>query len=211
MNSFQLLFDIVHLKKNKELSLPQTQETFKAFVDAIFPRTHEESSGGLDLHTEEFLIWVLDHLLSLTIFKKNVNIPMANVTAEMLNIAAKQLIDKGENKKPVTPDIIQEKGVFAALAPSDRFRAISLLEELRLNLESLPIPFWNNSGVVLAITTVLTLLSTFGHYSEWCAYDSTKLETAENRIIQEFPATWKEVGYPGPSKGYRALRGYLLE
>ncbi|AOY77919.1 hypothetical protein [Clostridium formicaceticum] len=211
MNSFQLLFDIIHLKKNKELSLPQTQATFKAFVDAIFPRTHEEPSGALDLHTEEFLIWVLDHLLSLTIVKKNVNIPMANVTAEMLNIAAKELIDKGENKKSVNPDIMQEKGVFAALDPSDRFRTISLLEELRLDLANLPVPFWNNSGVVLAITSVLTLLTVFGHYSEWCAYDSTKLETVEKRIIQEFPVSWKEVGYPGPSKGYRAFRGYLIE
>ncbi len=204
MNSAQLLFDIINFKRNKELSLSQTQATLNAFVDAIISRDSEK-----DIYSEDYLISMLDHLLSVAIVKKNIHIPMANITAEMLNIAAKELIDREENERPINPYIVQEKGVFAALDPSDRFRTISLLEELRVDLSNLPIPFWKNSGIVLAIISVLTLLTTFGYYSEWSAYDSTRLDLPDERILEEFPTSWEEVGYPGPSKGYHALRGYL--
>lgn len=209
MNSVQLLLDILHFKRNKDISLPQTRATLKAFVDTTIPKNFEQTCTVVNLYTEEYLTLMLDHLLSIAIFNKQINIPMANITAELLNKAAKELIDREGNERPVNSNIIQEEGSFAALDPSDRLRTISLLEEVRLDLTNLPIPFWKNSGFVLAVISVLTLLTTFGYYSEWSAYDSTRSDTPEKRVLEEFPENWKGVGYPGPSKGYHAFRGYL--
>ncbi len=191
--------------------LPLTVETFKALTDAVVPKTSELSVGALELHTEDYLIWTLNHFVTLVFVKKGIPVPLANATADMLNIAANELIKKDGNIKPICSDIISEKGTFAALEPNDRFRAISLLEKLQLNLTNLPIPFYQNKGNVLAVTRLLTSLTSFGYYSDWSAFDSTRLETPEKRIIEEFPAGWKEVGYPGISKGYHALRGYLFD
>lgn len=209
LNSIQLLIDIMYFKRKKEISLPKTRATFKAFVEATIPINLEQSHRVPGLYTEEYLIWMINHLLSVAIGKKQVNIPMSNITAEMLNRAAKELIDKEGNDQPIDSNIVQEKGLFAALDPSDRLRTISLLEEIRVDLANLPIPFWKNSGFVLAIVSVLTLLTTFGYYTEWSTYDLTQSDTREKRIIKELPNVWKEVGYPGTSKGYHAFRGYL--
>ena len=45
-----------------------------------------------------------------------------------------------------------------------------------------------------------------GYYSEWSGYGSTRLEAPDQRKLEYFPLSWKQVGYPGPSLGYRALR-----
>lgn len=200
------------IKFQSKSPLPQTQATFKALVDAIVPKTPEFSSGALDAHIEEYLIWTLDHFISLSIVVKGgVNLALSNATAEMLNISAQELIKNGGNKEPVKPDIVCKEGPFAALEPSDRFRAITFLEQLKVDLASLPFPFRNNQGFVLAVTTVLTLLTTLGYYSEWSAYDSTRLAQPPKRIIEQFPIGWQEVGYPGPTKGYHAFRGFLID
>ena len=213
---FKLFVGLIQFQRNKYI-LPQTQAAFKALVDAVVPVTPElteeqgsiQSFGALDLRTDEYQIWSLDHYLSLNIIIKSFNIHLANATAEMLNIAAKQLLYIGGNKKPVNSAILPEKGTFAALAPSDRFLAITLLEQL--DLASLPIPFRNYMGFVFTITVSITLLATIGYYTEWSGYGSTRMETPEKRKLEHFPTGWKQVGYPGPSKGYHALRGYLIE
>lgn len=205
------------IKFQSKDTLPQTKITIQAFVDAIVPRSSElaekqgpiQFSGALDLHSDEYLIWALNHQPSLRIIIKNFNIYLANATAEMLNIAAKQLIYTGANKKPINPDIGPEAGTFAALEPGDRLRVITLLEELEIDLSTLPVPFHNTPGFVLAISRVLTMLTIKGYYTEWSGYGSTRLESPEQRRLEDFPLSWKQVGYPGPSMGYHALRGYF--
>lgn len=207
------------LFQGNKYTLPQTQAVFKALVDAIVPVTPEltekqgsiQSFGALDSHIDEYQSWTLDHFLSLIIIIKSFNIHLADATAEMLNIAAKQLLYMERNKIPVNTAILPEKGTFAALAPSDRFRAITLLEQLEDGLASLLIPFRNYRGFVFTITVSINLLAIIGYYSEWSGYGSTRMETAEKRKLEHFPTGWKQVGYPGPSKGYHALRGHLLE
>ena len=47
-----------------------------------------------------------------------------------------------------------------------------------------------------------------GYYSEWSGYGSTRLDEPNQRKLEYYPISWKQVGYPGPSLGYHALRSY---
>ncbi len=192
----------------KHYSLLYTLETFKALADAIIPRTPglaEEYGkiqyyGALNLHTDEFLVMSLNYYY----------IPLAEPTAEMLDTAAEQLVYIGGNNRLLEFSRFPGGGTFAALAPGDRFRAISLLEQLRVNLSDLKMPFRDSSGAVLTITTDLNRLTVMGYYSEWSGYGSTRLNPPNDRKLEYFPISWEQVGYPGPSLGYRALRTSTL-
>ena len=216
MDFFKQVFDFI--KYQSKNTLPQTQGAFRAWVDAIIPVTPEfaekqgfvQSFGALDSHIDEYEIWSLDNYLSLNILIDEFNIDLANLTAGLMNTAAKQLIHIGGNKKPVNQEIESEAGTFAALAPSDRFRAINLLEQLDVDFESLPIPFNIYPNFVFNSSVSIAILTLIGYYTEWSGYGSTRLETPEKRKLEHFPTGWAQVGYPGPVKGYHALRGYLI-
>lgn len=185
-------------------SLLHTQETFMALVDAIIPQTPGLAEvygkiqyfGALDSYIDEYLILSLN----------NSYIPLAKPTAQMLDIAAEQLVSIGGNEEALDFSQFPNGGTFAALAPIDRFRALTLLEQLEVNLDALPIPFLNNPGFVLSITSTLNRFTLMGYYSEWSGYGSTRLETPSHRKLEYYPFSWQQVGYPGPSLGYRALR-----
>lgn len=197
--------------------LPQTKAAFKALVEAIVPNTPDisvqhgsiQSMGTLDLRCDEYLRWTLDHYFLLITAITDINIYLANATAELLNIGARELINAGRNTKPVNSDILPEEGPFAALEPTDRFRAVTFLEQGNVDLTSLPVPYRNNPDFMLTVTGVITLLTTFGFYSEWSGYGTTRLETPNLRKLEQFPSGWQQVGYPGPARGYHAFRGYL--
>lgn len=207
------------LKSLRKSKLSKTKSTFKAFTDAVISETQDldgkqgsiQLPGALQDNIFEYQIWSLNHSLSQTMFKMNFNIHLAKPTAKMLNIAAKQLINNAGNKEPINSVILCEGGAFATLSPSDRLRAISLLEQLRVNPLRLPIPFWNNPGLVLSIISTIMMFNTIGYYSGWSGYGSTSLETPEKRTVEYFPICWKETEYPGPSRGYHRLRGYLID
>lgn len=217
MNLFKSLTNSV--KFQYASTLPQTRATFKALVDAVVPNTQELAEvkgsvqlyGALDLHIDEYIIWSLDHYLSIYMAVKDVNIHLANVAAEVLIIAARQLIYLGGNKDPVNSDISKEDGEFAALSPGDRFRAITLIEELKLDAASLPVPFRFKPKLLLSTTVSIILLPIIGYYTEWSGYGSTRTEKPENRRLEHFSTSWEQVGYPGPVKGYHAFRGYLVK
>jgi hypothetical protein len=185
-------------------SLQHIQATFMALVDAIIPRTPELAAeygevqyfGAFDLYIDDFVIWSLNHY----------DIPLTESTAEMLDLAAEQLVSEEGNQEALDYSMFPGGGPFAALAPSDRFRAITLLQQLKVNLETLPIPFYNNPGLVLSVTSALNRLTILGYYSEWSGYGSTRLVTPNQRILEYYPLSWQQVGYPGPSLGYGALR-----
>jgi hypothetical protein len=184
-------------------SYQYTDEIFKAYVDAIIPRTpglaevygRIQYYGALDLNTDEYMIMSLN----------NFEFPIASSSAEMLNIAAEQLVFLDRN---IRMEFSRYTGwnTFAVLPPLDRFRALTLLEDLRLNLSILPMPFQDNPGYILYTTSVLNRLALMGYYSEWSGYGSTRLQSPNQRTLEYFPVSWQQVGYPGPSLGYRALR-----
>lgn len=184
-------YRVTNSQINNELQ--RTQETFQALVDAIIPRTPRLAQeygeiqyfGALDSYTDEYLGWVLN----------NYYIPLAQPLAEMLDIAATQLlIYEGKDRT----------STFAALDPIDRFRAIIQLEQLKLYYPDIFIPFQNYPGL-FDITSDLNRLTTLGYYSEWAGYGSTRLDTPTQRVLEYYPISWMQVGYPGPSLSYRAF------
>lgn len=199
--------------------ITSTIETFKAFVDAIIPITpilaqylgKIQYPGALNLHTNQYLIWSLDHLISLSDGAAEYNVPLSISTAILLDMAANELISMGENKEPVDYHQFPMGGSFSALAPMDRLRAITLLEKYQIDYSILPIPFQNNPDNVNYIISFINRQTMLGYYSEWSGYGSTRLYPPTDRVLEDFPISWKQVSYPGPARGYDAFRGYLID
>jgi hypothetical protein len=137
-----------------------TEEIFRAFADAIIPRSPELAEeygkvqyfGALDLHTDEYLI------LSLNSYY----IPIAKTTAEALDLASEQLV------------------------------------------------ILSGDELILSAISALNRFTMMGYYSEWSGYGSTRLAAPDQRILEFYPLSWEQVGYPGPSLGYRALRRSVI-
>jgi hypothetical protein len=199
---------------------PYIKSTFQALVHAIFPSNFKykdllgsvQVAGAQELHVYEYVIWILEHSIALQVKEQLnlVNDSMPKSTAELLDAGAAQLIHTGQILYPLNVTIFPCGGPFSALSPLDRLRAITLIERLDINLENLSIPYKNNPGLIRNMMDVLNQLPSFGHYSEWTAYGTTRLLSPENRRVEHFPLGWFQTGYPGPSFGYRDFRGFLV-
>ena len=191
------------INDQKNYTLQYTDEIFRAFVDAVIPRTPGLAQeygivqyyGALNLNTDEYLILTLNNYYT----------PIAYPTAEMLESAAEQFAYTEGTERDKALEFI-DFNVFASLAPMNRLLVINLLEQSMLDISNLPVPFQNNQGYILYITSALNQFTMMGYYSEWSGYGSTRLETPNMRKLEYFPLSWEQVGYPGPSLGYRALR-----
>lgn len=188
-------------------SIPNTKATFMALADAIIPST----LGALDLRIDEYIVWTLDHFVSIQGEWSVKTIPLSAQTAKILDIAAYQLIACGNIKTSPDFSAYPDGGPFAALSPDDRFEAIRLLENSQIDLEVLPYPYRNNAGLVKNAVTSLHQMVMFGYYSEWFSFGSTRLAYPEDHRIERQQFLWESVNYPGPSFGYRAVRGFLVK
>lgn len=186
---------------------PHTRETIMAFVDAVMPST----LGGLDLRMDDFIVWMLDHYLSIYGEDGIKTVPLSTPTAELLDVAAAQLMMADRLTALPEPKTYPNGGPFATLLPEDRFQALSLLENLQVDLESLPVPYRFNTGLVENIINALHQMIHLGYYSEWHAFGATRVSAPEDRKLERNTITWDLVHYPGVSVGYRELRGFLLE
>jgi hypothetical protein len=194
----------------------QTLTTFRALVEAIAPNTPlvgslgtEQAAGAVELGVHEYLMWELDHKISLFIGYYLADVPLAVPTAMLLNAGAAQLIASGQTQASQLY-AVWGSCPFASLSPKDRIRVLAMLEQLDIDLGCLPPPYKNDGGLVIYIVDFLNRATMFGFYSEWSAYGATRLKTPTQRRLEYFPISWQQVGYPGVSKGYRALRGYPL-
>lgn len=127
----------------------------------------------------------------------------------MLDTAATQLVN-AQHMQAYSQSLYPEGRMFSHLSREDRIRTLAALEDLHVDLYSLPSPFQNNAGMVKFVTDALNRFSMFCYYSEWPAYGSTRLNSPNNRRLEYFPPGWQQVGYPGVSLGYRANCGFLL-
>lgn len=190
-------------RENGYDSLLYTDEIFKAFVDAIIPRTPalaEEYGriqyyGALDLYTDEYLIYMLNYG----------TVPMAEAAARMLEIATEYFFS-AEMQDVVNTSEVMELSDFGALSRLDRLRVVSFLENSGSVIPELPSPFTGDQYAIASVTNSLNGLAMLGYYSEWSGYGSTRLLSPNQWVMEYFPVSWEQVGYPGPSLGYRALR-----
>ncbi|BCJ94300.1 hypothetical protein acsn021_18690 [Anaerocolumna cellulosilytica] len=189
----------------KRLPYPYTVETFMAYVDAILPRTpglareygDVQLFGALDLLTYEYIIYTLNF---------GGDISLAEQTAEMLNIAARQFVILQGYRKLLKDSKFKRGGTFSALSPMDRLRAIMLLKQFTIYLTDLPYLFRYQPDFVLTLIGALSKYTMMGYYTEWYGYGATRLAPPNDRVLEFYPVSWEQIGYPGPSLGYRALR-----
>ncbi len=181
--------------------------TFKAFADSIIPQSPGMAElygriqyyGALDEYTDEYLIMSLNSLI----------IPYAIPTAEILNMAAAQFISINEDNQGV--DNLEKSSwmLLYDLLPIARLQAVNLLllQPMDYVMEA-PIPFRNDQGNILFITMLINRLAMMGYYSEWSGYGTTRLKPPNQRKLEHNPISWQQIGYPGPSLGYRISPKY---
>jgi len=162
------------------------------------------------MSVHEYLIYALNHRVSIQQQLHNTIVPLAYPTAVMLDSAATQLIN-AQKAQVSSQTPFPGGGMFSRLSRKDRVRTLSALENLEIDLYLLPSPFQNNAGLVKYVTDALNRLSMFGYFSEWPAYGSTRLNQPEHRRLEFFPLSWNQIGYPGVSLGFRDFRGFLLK
>lgn len=179
--------------------LQQEQETYQAYVSIIIPRSPELAEeygkiqyyGALDFKTDEYLVLTLNSLST----------PMALPVAEVLDIASEQLVILDGSSM-----MYEENFDFSTLSPTDRFRTILLLKQNQEYFVDLLSPSQHYPEYIFSIISNLNRYIMMGYYSEWFGYGTTRLNTPDERKLEFYPLSWKQVGYPGPSLGYRALR-----
>jgi hypothetical protein len=181
-----------------------TTETYQSLAKAFFPT----EKGSVIEDMGNFMIWVLDHRVSIQLGLSLMTISLSDATAELLDIGARQLIAKDKAKD--RQKLFSNDDSFVSLSLNDRFRALVLLEKLDIDLRSLPAPYRYNVGLIQYMIDSLNRFAMLGYYTEWSGYGSTKFDIPDERILEQFPSNWERVGYPGPALGYRDFRGYLL-
>ena len=194
----------------------RTLETFRALVEAIVPNTPalsvygaEQSAGAVDLCIHEYMVWELDHSLSLVQGFYLTGVPLSVSTAIMLNEGAVQFVASSQAQH--SPNYsIRGNSPFSSLSPADRIRVLAMLEQLNVDLGTMPPPYRDDGGFLRFMVDFLNRQTMFGYYSEWSAYGATRLAEPDERRLEYFPISWRQVGYPGVVPGYRALLGYLL-
>jgi len=191
--------------------------TFQSLVQAIIPPItfkikslgFVQQPGAMECKVYEYVIWILNHSISQQVKVKLNIVSMAMSTAELLDLGAVQLIQNGQNTCPLNLNRFPNGGLFSKLSPIDRLKALTLIENLELNLKYVSPPYQNNPDHIRQIVVVLNQLTMFGFYSEWTGYGTTGLSPPEFRRLEYFPHRWISAKYPGPSYAYRDFRGFL--
>ncbi|HZG83694.1 hypothetical protein [Paenibacillus sp.] len=179
--------------------------TFQALADALIPpmwRTNHAFCarivpGALHLDIDRYLMMQLDHSQFVPPGAEGAVLPLSISTARLLDMGAEGLPPEGR--------------LFSALPRIDRLLALQRLDRLHIPLSAAPPPFTDNPALIRTIVNSLHQLTLFGYYSEWFGYGTTRLNAPQDRKLEWFPPGWSWSEYPGPSLGYRALRGFVLK
>lgn len=163
----------------------QTRDIFRVLVNAIVPRT---PSLAYEYGVVQYFGALDAEVEEYIIFVLNsYNPPLAQSTAEMLDIVS----------------------IAAGYRYYNNYLyAVSYLINPQGDLSYLPVPYQDNVNLVASISSYLIEFIMMGFYSEWWGYGTTRLAEPNQRILEYYPFSWKQVGYPGPSLGYRAQISY---
>lgn len=170
------------------------KSTFQAFVDAIIPRTPDLAEefgpiqyyGALNFQIDEYLI------MQLNVYDPD----LVKIVAELLDIAAERLLYRKENKQQ--PNYVGA-GSFSALAPEDRLMALALLRNSPFDPSYISYPIDHEFFYIIEDLIRFTVM---GYYSEWFGYGTTRLYEPNDRILEFYPLSWKQISYPGPTPAY---------
>ncbi|WP_240647168.1 hypothetical protein [Paenibacillus nanensis] len=194
------------------------QATFQAAVDAVIPPVFQGSGGSIQivgaaqLGVHKYVIRQLDHSQFIPVgMPVEPLMSLSMSTAVMLDAGAEELVHIGAMTDPVSRMLYPEGGTFSALSRINRLKAIALINQLAIPIHALPFPYQNNPGLIQTMMESLHQLTMFGYYSEWFGYGRTRCLPPEEQRVECFPPGWRMSGYPGPSFGYRGLRGFLLK
>lgn len=189
--------------------------TFRALTDALLPSISPGWYGShhvdSDLNVHEYVIYSLNHLITIRQALYMTPVSLAYPTAQLLDSGASQLLVAGLVQADTPEKVHAEGGAFSRLSRLDRVRVLAALEELDVDVQALPPPYTGNGGLVKYVVDSLNQFSLFGYYSEWSGYGSTRLLPPDQRRLEFFPLSWQKVGYPGVSLGHRDFRGFLLK
>jgi hypothetical protein len=172
-----------------------TYTTFIALVDSIIPRTPLLAElygeimfyGALDLYTDEYMVMILN----------SYTIPLSLLTAEMINFVTDEYM---EAKGIVNKVRFAHSTKFAKLSSVDRFQVLMLLVGIEECFYG--VNFLQEYPGLISILSSINRFVMLGYYSEWFGYGTTRLETPNRRVLQYYPLSWDQVGYPGPSLSY---------
>ncbi len=192
--------------------------TFQALADAVLPpvwkRTAADETfipGGVQRCADQYVRIELDRSRFVPANAEGERRPRLSwASAKLLDAAADELIRRGAAQFAGAPRPFPDGGSFAALSREDRLQALTLLDRIDLPLQDLPPPFADNSVSILVMANSFYQLTIFGYYSEWLGYGTTRLSPPQERRMECFPPGWSLTGYPGPSPGYRDLRGFEI-
>lgn len=186
-----------NLNSTQDSSTLYIYVTFMALVDSIIPRTPLLAElygevlfyGALDLYTDEYMVMMLNYYA----------IPLGALTAEMLNISAKEYIEIQGIENNDSP---QNTELFAQLTLIERYQALMLLDQIDVYFTD--VLTFQEYPALISIASSINRFTMLGYYSEWYGYGTTRLEQPNNRRLQFHPISWEQIGYPGPSLSYIA-------
>jgi hypothetical protein len=228
---------------------PHTRLTFAAAVDAVVPSTpdlpgndetdaddvddgkqyghigEEHVPGAVEVGVDEYMITYINSLLGIGSEELGLTgeLRLAELVALVLDVAATELVARGENTVPLDPERVLDlvdlggilsdprnlaAGPFAKLSRTDRLRALAMLDEKELDTAQLPGPVAElDTGLV---PQLFVGFSEVIYYSEWQGYDDITAPPSERSHANDPDAvqSWRQTGYPGFADGYAAFRGY---
>jgi hypothetical protein len=207
---------------------PTTRATYTAVVDAVIPEIDgvpeglgpEDEPGGLNVGLDAYLVEYVNTLFSAgTPVRAEENLRLAEAVAKVCDVAATELIARGDNEEQPDPTRFESGGPFASLARTDRLRALALLDEKEIDTAALssaaadvgvPLPVLEGTAglvpqLVVAFTQVI-------YYSEWQGYEDISAPPSEREFSEtvdgEKLQSWRQTDFPGIIDGAAAFRGF---
>ncbi|WP_254840900.1 hypothetical protein [Natronomonas marina] len=218
-------------------STPYAKATYRAVVDAIVPRTPQLASelgpehvpGGIDVGLDEYLIEFVDSIFTFgTLGDGDVNLPLSEPLAVVLDVAALKLVATGRNSEPPSlervlglldvddllavdelsddPERALQQSLFAGLSRRDRLEAVELLDAIDFDTAFLPGPV-AEIDLALVGQLVVAFVEVI-YYSEWQGYEDITRPPSEREFSGEDIQSWQQTDFPGIIDGAAALRGF---
>src|SRR5699024_10330945 len=136
-----------------------------------------------DQGVHDYIIYGLDHQITIQKQLSQKTIPLSKPTAQILDAAAEQLV-YANLMQAAAQSYLPGGGMFSCLSRKDRLRVLTALENIELDLYSLPSSYQNNAGLIKYMTDALNRLAMFGYYFEWPTYGSTRLYPPSYRRLE---------------------------